>query len=345
MRVNKKILAELHGVYAVSSMRIGGRVYLLAASQEHGKCLLFSPPDWESSVVWDTPGGCVSLAPVPGREAFLAVQGFFPVFRSEQAGIVYVEPHHNLGEPWHVTPVLDLPFVHRLEILCCESALFLVAASLCTSKASRDDWSKPGNVYVGSIPESTDGRWCLSPTMGGINKNHGMNLAYFDDKHPTVLVSGTQGLFALRCGESPGTTREPTRYINSEISEVFAYDIDEDGALELATIEPFHGDRLLIYKHLGGRWQPIFETRVEFGHVVWMGRILDEPVILVGNRGGSKELVMLKPTNGNLAEIERHPLDSGIGPTQITVVPGRGSDLILSANCASSEVAVYSITA
>ncbi len=55
MKVNKKVLAKLESVYAVSSIELDGKVYFLAATEGHGACLLFTPPDWEMSHVWDGP--------------------------------------------------------------------------------------------------------------------------------------------------------------------------------------------------------------------------------------------------------------------------------------------------
>ena len=90
MKVKKNILADLDGVYVVNSIVLDGRLHFLAATEKKGKCLLFHPDKWEASVLWDAPGGCMSVVAVPGRQkTIMAIQGFFPIFQSEGAGIVY----------------------------------------------------------------------------------------------------------------------------------------------------------------------------------------------------------------------------------------------------------------
>jgi hypothetical protein len=90
MRISKRVLARLDKVYAVAAVPAGGQIHLTAATEARGECLLFSPPDWRASVVWEDPGGTMSIAAVPGSDAaFLAVQErFFP--DAERAGIVCV---------------------------------------------------------------------------------------------------------------------------------------------------------------------------------------------------------------------------------------------------------------
>ena len=344
MNVEKQVLAKLDKVYVVSLMQINGRGHFLAATEEYGKCLIFSPPHWEVSVVWNDPGGCMSLIPVPGRKkAFVGIQEFFPIFQCEHAGIVYAEAGEVITEPWQVTRVVDLPFVHRIEIVPVGSTPFLVAGSLCGGKTFQDDWSQPGTVYAGPIPESPSDKWSLEPILKGISKNHGMHVAIMDNK-TVVMVSGKEGLFMLEVPEKPGLQWQYKRLLEHEVSDIYSYDIDGDGIPEIVTIEPFHGHRLAIYKCMFKHWQPVFETSMDFGHVVWAGEILGQPVILGGCREGSKELFLLRPKTRDLRAMSREILDSDVGPTQIAVVHKRDSDLILSANHESNEVVLYELT-
>lgn len=343
MNVKKQILAKLDKVYAVNSIQINARTHFLAASEGRGKCLIFSPPHWEASVVWDNPGGCMSLIPVPGREkTFVAIQEFLPIFQSEHAGIVYVEDK-LAAKPWFVTRVIDLPFVHRIEIVHIDSDPFLVAASLCSGKDFRDDWSHPGTVYAGVIPKNPFDKWSLEPIFKDISKNHGIHVTTINKK-PVVMVSGKEGLFVLQVPEKPGSRWQYKRLLKHEISDIYSYDIDGDDMLEIMTIEPFHGNRLVIYKYTSQGCQPVFETSMDFGHVVWAGKLLGKTVVLGGCRGGSKELFLLHPKTSDLRTMSREIIDSNIGPTQIAVVHEQNRDLIVSANHGSDEVVLYELT-
>jgi hypothetical protein len=338
MNVNKRVIAKLDMVYAVSSIHIHGERYLLAATESKGKCLLFSPPDWTPSTVWDGPGGTMSLVPLPhGDGEFLAIQEFFPIFQSEHAGIVYAEPRVG-GVPWTVRRVADLPFVHRIEAVDVGHGVYLIAASLCGGKAAVDDWSKPGTVYAAAIPGDRSERWTLEPILTGIGKNHGMHVTELQGRR-VVLIAGQQGLFAIRLPAKEGDKFHSERLLDHEVSDVVAFDLDGDGQKELVTIEPFHGDRLCIYKNTPTGWRPGLAHRIAFGHALWAGTLRNRPAIVFGNRGGKKELAILNPSTGGCRVI-----DDGVGPAQVTVVHEPARDLILSANHGVGEVVLYEIT-
>lgn len=344
VNIRKRVLSKLDRVYAVVSMEINGRTHFLAASEGHGQCLMFSPPNWETSVIWDGPGGCMSLVPIPGRQkALVAIQEFFPVFQSEHAGIVYAEVAKDITKPWKVSRILNLPFVHRIQVVKCNSTSYLVASSICGGKAFRDDWSRPGAVYAGRIPQDPSTMWFLKPILENISKNHGMHQTIIDGK-PVVMISGKEGLFLLETPQKPHLPWGCQQLLTHEISDMYAYDLDDDEKPEIVTIEPFHGDRLIIYKHLSNKWLPVFETAVNFGHVVWAGEILGRPGVLGGSRGGSQELFLLYPKTRELTSMDRIVLDSNVETMQIAVIHRRNHDLILSANQALNEVALYELT-
>lgn len=343
MNITKRKLAQLEMVYSVCPVQIGGKTHFLAATESHGKCLLFSPPDWKTSVVWDGPGGSMQLVPFPGRErGFLAIQGFFPIFQSQHAAVVHAEAGNVLTKPWQVRRVLELPFVHRLGIVMVDSLPYIIAATLCGGKDFQDDWSKPGAVYAGVVPEDPSGKWSIQPVLQGVSKNHGMHVTNIDGR-AVILITGQEGVFSIYIPREPGEEWRHERLIDYEVSDIYTADIDGDGVLEIIDIEPFHGDRLVIYKRLSGSWKAVFEMSINFGHVVWAGNILGKPAILVGSRGGAKELSLLCPkTNGSFI-MEPQVLDEHVGPTQVAVVSKQDCDLILSANHNMGEVVLYEV--
>jgi len=343
MNIKKRTLAKLSKVYAVRTIQLNNQTHFLAASEDHDKCFLFSPPNWDASIVWNAPGGCMSLVPVPGREkSLVAIQEFFPIFQSENAGIVYAEVDETITQPWNVKRVLDLPFVHRIDIVQVGESPFLVAATLCGGKAFQDDWSKPGAVYAGPIPDDPSDKWTLQPILKGISKNHGMHITTLNKKK-IVMISGTEGLFMIQTPESSNSDLHYRKLLGYEVSDVYSYDLDDNGTPEIVTIEPFHGNNLLVYKYISEKWQPVFRTSINFGHVVWTGKILGKPAIIAGSRGGSKGLFLFHPKTPDLRDFSRQILDKDIGPTQITVVHKQDCDLILSANHGKGEVALYEL--
>lgn len=343
MNIEKKVLAELDGVYAVSQFEFNGKKSFLAATEKHGSCLLFSPPYWEASEVLSGPGGAMSLVGIPQeKDAFLAIQEFFPIFLSEDACIVRVNYDWSMKQ-WHVKRVLDLPFVHRIELVGMGQNRYIVASSLCKGKEYQEDWSQPGAVYVGSIPENIEDNWSLQPLIEGITKNHGMYTTVIDQEQ-VVFVSGQEGVFAIKPPNAVTKRWTYKRLIDHEVSDVYLSDLDNDGSNEIITIEAFHGNSLNIYKQFKERWECVYNTSINFGHAIWSGKILNESVIIIGNRGGAKELIMLFPTGGDIQNMRRLVIEEGVGATQVAVMNRPGKTLILSANHAKGEVALYTLT-
>ncbi len=283
----------------------------------------------------------MTLAGIPGRDnAFLGIQEFFPVFQSEGAGVVLSE---WVDGQWRTRRVFDLPFIHRFEVISVEGRNFVLAAALCENKAFRDDWSKPGALYVAEIPSDLSRQWPLKQIMTGITRNHGMCRSRLKGRD-VVLVTGAEGVFAVRVPERVQEGWVIDHLMPQEVSEAVAFDLDGDGNEEIVTIEPFHGDKLRVYKDTGSGYSQVYEHEIAFGHALWAGELLGKPAILVGNRGGGKDLACLRPGSADLSAFDNTEIDAGVGPTQFLVFDTPEGKCLLSANHGAGEVALYTFS-
>ena len=188
----------------------------------------------------------------------------------------------------------------------------------------------------------------MTPIFKGITKNHGLHITQMSGKR-VLLVGGSEGLFRFSVPSRPDGQWDKERLIDHEVSDIFVSDLDDDDRHEIVTIEPFHGDQLVIYKEIGKGWQPVARKQLNFGHVVWTGRIGGRSCIVAGSRGGMKNLELLYLQEPALlsegrAGLRTQLIDSGVGPTQVAVVHEKKRDLIFSANNAVGEVAMYELT-
>ncbi len=131
--------------------------------------------------------------------------------------------------------------------------------------------------------------------------------------------------------------------LDQEVSEVVVADLDGDGVDELVTIEPFHGNRLFVYRETAGSWTRIFEHLLQYGHGVCAGVVAGKKVLVVGNRSGNRDLEILVPSTGDSLTLNRHVVAEGVGAANVALLDYAGESWIIATNQADSEVAVYRI--
>lgn len=336
MIVEKRVLVDLPMVYAVARLSVNARPYYMAASeQENGKCYLVDCGTFEPFLAWDAPGGVMNLVPIEEKDgAFLAIERFYPVFRSEEAQIVKGRLRFENGElSCRKSKVCDLPFAHRIGLIGRPGSRSLVACTLCGGKAFQEDWSVPGGAYVGDAGRE------LRQVLGGLTKNHGLFVRNGTGRD-AVLFSAHEGVFALVKDGGAWTAK---KLLDEETSDLCLEDLDGDGEEELVAIQGFHGDVLSVYKRENGSFRRAAELPIAFGHVLWAGEICGRKGIVVGNRGGDKELAVYWTGADGKGGIrfEREVVDEGVGPAQISVRSGSGGTEILSANHGIGQLTLY----
>jgi hypothetical protein len=340
MRIEKRFLAEMNRCYAAASIQVDGATRLLLATEGEGPCLAWTGPDYQDShPVWDGPGGTMAMVPVPGTNGeFLAVQKFFRMFQWEEAKLVHVRPLAEGG--YQVSDLLRLPYIHRFDLLPAGGRLHFLGCTLATSKQAKDDWTDPGRVWVGEY--TGPGNLEVRELRAGFNQNHGYSRLDTPDG-PVGLVTCQQGAFRVAPPARPGADWTVDQFMDWPISDIAAVDLDGDGELEYATIEPFHGSRFRVWKRYAGRFELVYEHPEvsEFYHVVVATRLAGTPGFLGGCRRGRQQLFFLRAAATSPLRLAPVLIDEGVGPSNVAVVHERGRDIIVAANREKAEAAIY----
>ena len=328
--------------YAVGRFRPqGSEEKVIAASEGYGPMYAFGAPDWEPEELLSGPGGCMSVITGPGElGSLLAILRCFPGYNFHEAGVFEILPMPESGE-WRAEMLFPLPFAHRLTRVRRGGVEYVVVASLAERKESPEDWSLPGTVYALPVRAGRPDPDAAFPVLQGLHRNHGMLVASFGGEE-YLLISGTEGLKATPLSDSD-TEWKWESWLDHEVSEMELCDLDEDGALELVTIAPFHGHRLTVHRYLGGTWAPVAESPLSFGHGLWCGDVLGRPAIIVSNRRGSKDLELLRLETGPPPALERSVIDAGVGAANVEVLAEGKSVRLFTTNQESGEVAMYVI--
>lgn len=340
MTVIKSSIDKIERVYSTAT--VGSPPHaLLVASEGYGPCKLYAAPSFEPCVVDGNPGGTTDLCPHPRDDSiFFAVSGFVPVFDA-------AESHFNVvrrnGDGWLMTPIEKVPYLHRFDVLDRGGRLFLIGATLCESKKERDDWSSPGEVFVREIHADTFALGEPTSILGDQYVNHGFIRTVWDGRE-VYLISSRSGLWRLDIPRDPLGEWNAVQILDEPISDSAVCDIDGDGSDELAVISPFHGDTFRIMKPSGSSMEVVHSRSIEFGHVLWGGQINGIPSFILGYRKAEKALVLIRFVEGQFVETV---LDTGGGPSQVSVYQDPFSCSILAANRATGivdgEVALYTL--
>ena len=342
MQIQKTQLASLPWIYAVSAFLIGGQQFFLAASElegEGGSCLLIDPVSGRIETLWNAPGGVMSLVPVPEEEGtFLSIEEFYPVFKSERAAI-YKTSVHLTEKGWeiHKREICRLPFAHRITLLQEPDGSYLAAANRCRSKKFVEDWSDPGGIYIGAY---SGGTVTLEQILGGLSKNHGM-YTQTTPAGDVLWIGAHEGL--VRCWREDGQWK--TAFVlREEISDICIADIDGDGEDELAVIEGFHGDKASVLKWCGSQYEKLATLPLQFGHVVWAGRLLGQSFLITSSRAGEMELAAHRAVSGPEGLFfETTVLDQGTGATQIAVVEKENAAWVFAADHETGSADLYTL--
>lgn len=350
MKVTARTLTRLERGYSISLLPAarGQAPGFLAGSEGEDRLLLLDAPDFTPKVIARAPGGYISIAPLvcAGRRWVVAATMFKPGFNGAHAAI-RLFPLDGVECP-DSTLVAVLPYTHRVTMLTHQGRQFLLASTLCATKADKDDWTQPGGIHLAEVPVDPTRPWPMRQIVPGLNKNHGMDYAELGRKRrPGYLLSCMEGLFFMPLPDNPDGSWPVEKISGDENSDAFAFDWDNDGVPEVFGISPFHGHVLTMHKETAAGWQRhVIHEDLSFGHIVWAGRLLGGPALLAGSRRDRRELRLYRPTPIGGVDPNYAVIAEGIGPSQLSVVPldDRRALLYVAAH-GVDEVRIYELEA
>lgn len=347
MKINKKVISNLSKCYSIAPLTYEGTRHFLVASEKVDRCLLFDLDGNQEDTVWTEPGGVMSMVQVPGSNGqFLATHKFFSPNDSKEAKIVIVTPITKGN--WEVRTLVELPHVHRFDIIHRNGVNYLIACALKSGHEYQDDWSMPGKVYASVLPNdlstyNEDHQLELKVIKDNMLKNHGyyrVNDAGID----TSVISADCGVLQFIPPENAEEEWQIKVLLDTPSSDAVLVDLDGDGEKELAVLSPFHGDQISIYKHNNGKFEKIYDylKPAEFTHAIYGGMLCGKPALVIGHRKAEKNLLVFT-YNDVTKEYQSQILDEACGPANVYHFNMEDKDIIISTNREIDEVAMYTL--
>lgn len=343
MNITKKISIPMERCYSTNFIKIDNQLKVFFASEAiGGECIALDFPDLtDKENVWDNKGGTMSIVAIPQRKnEFLAIQNFFPGYNSKEAKVVWVTFKNGQYE---TKDFIYLPYLHRFDLIEAEGKLFFVGCTLCSSKVEREDWSDPGKIYVGELPDNYHQSMELHVIKDNLTKNHGF-LKKAQDHFETIYCSSMEGVFKITPPHDHQTW-SVKKIFDQETSEVEFCDLDNDGQDEMIAISPFHGDKLSIFKNVDGEYKKVWENemRLDFLHSLWAGEIQKQSKVIVGARKGAASLFMIAYNKKN-NQYETEMIEDGAGSANIAIYTKDEVNFLASANHTNNEAVIYVIS-
>lgn len=317
----------------VVDMNRDGRLDVIGLSGRGEELYWYENPGWERHVITGGMNRMISVAAedVDGDgipELALATH-FAQTDESSEGRVFHLHHQGDPREPWKVTEFDRLPTAHRLEFadLDGDGSKELVNAPL-TGPGARQPLFECETPLVFYRP----GEWkrqIIYEKLDGVV--HGLGTANWDESGRTAVLTASFGgvmLHRVTSGSAADGTLawkhdrlaagDPAERPKSGASEIRVGRLANGGRF-LATIEPWHGDKVVIYtpsKNSQGRQQwdrHVIDDSFQDGHAVELGDFdgdgTDE--VVAGLRGEAASTYVYVAEDAEGKQWKRQDLDAG----------------------------------
>lgn len=348
MKIRKKCIGYLNKCYSIAPLHYKNQDFFLVAAEKQDPCYLYDLDGNQIEKIWDGPGGVMSMVQIPRSNGeFLATFQFYSPNDSREAKIMRIIPDGN-GH-WNAQILVNLPFVHRFDILESGEDLYLLACTIKSKHEYKDDWRSPGKVYAARLPKDLSTFSASKPLeltilKDNMLKNHGYS-RFRENNQDTALISCEEGIFQF-CPPSPDNDHwKIIPLLGVPASDAILIDLKGNGAKELCVITPFHGDQVSIYSQNGNHYEKVYDypEPAEFSHAIYGCTLCKHPAFVFGYRKGKRNLIAItwdKVSN----TFQETLIDTGCGPANVYSYQKEQEDIIIAANREINEIAMYHIT-
>ena len=337
---------------AVADVDGDGRLDILALSSEQNIVEWYQNPSWRARSVTTTTVKNISLAPLfhPGYPAQgMALASGFYLDHSEKGGdIWWARPGASLDSEWSLALIGQIPGSHRLRWadLDGDGRLELVVVPIVGAGSRPPDYSVPGRMTCFEMPESLltghaqatgqqSRNWTPHLIDDSLTLAHGVLIMDWNrDGRDEILTASAQGvnLFESR-GNGADLTWKRTLLTPGDQSDRYhgASEIGVgkvNGRRFLATIEPWHGNKMVVYPQgkNGFSERLVVDSSFDNGHALVCADLdadgNDE--IVAGYRGPGTSLFIYHSTDSSGAAWERETLDTEMAASCVVIADVNG---------------------
>ena len=319
--VAHEIGTGLRGGYQVviADLNKDGKPDIIALASGIPELVWYENPGWQRHVIAAGQSQLINTAAYDidgdGIPELAVAQGFTTTTKTSK-GIISIFTHGaDVTQPWTEKEIDRVPTAHRLRWIDADGSgrKMLVMAPLIGMDSEAPDYKTPVSINFYRAPDWK--REVVTDTFIGLI--HGIEpMAWEGVKGQALMSAGFMGIYLHRFANGKWTPTELTKgdadpWPKSGTSDVA---LGKLGAQKIvATIEPWHGNQVVIYKVTGSTWsRQMIDDGITDGHAIVTldvdGDGRDE--VIVGQRGGARSL-MLYTASADGASWARRAVDEG----------------------------------
>ena len=318
--VAHELATGLRGGYqvVVADLNKDGKPDIIALASNIPELVWFENPSWTRHVLAAGQAQMINAAAYDidgdGIPELALAQGFTTTTKTS-TGILSILTHGaDPKEPWTSKEIDRVPTAHRLRWIDADGSgkKMLIMAPLIGMDSAAPDYKTPVSIYFYRAPDFK--RETVTDTFSGLI--HGIEpMAWEGVKGQALMSAGFMGIYLHRFANGKWTPAEMTKgdpgpWPKSGTSDIA---LGKLGAQKfIAAIEPWHGNKVVVYTPAGAGWQrkPIGE--ITDGHSIVTLDIDNDgrDEVIAGQRGGARSLMLYSASSDGASWSER-VLDQG----------------------------------
>lgn len=284
---------------------------------------------------------CIAATDIDGDgQLDFALGADWKPFNTKSGGTLqWLKRGKTLDEPWTLYPIAEEPTVHRIrfaDVLGLGKPQLLSVPLMGRDSTQENNWTdgQPLRVTAYKIPpDPTKDRWQEVVLDESLHVAHNFYpIPAADGKRSDVLVASYEGVHLLSLIDGKwtrqqlGAGNQANPKSNRGASEIKQGKL-KNGRKYLATIEPWHGNQVVVYTppdDAGKKWwdRHVIDEQLRWGHAVWCADLDgdgdEELIIGVRDNPNPKDpfqeqrgVRLYKAVDGKGAQWQRHILDNG----------------------------------
>jgi hypothetical protein len=277
--------ADFPGVYQVEIAEVNGDGKPDIIALGGGTCAWYENPTWAKRVITspDRTPGIISSAAADldgdGR-AEVAIAYEFEMNQPTLGKLGLAVPGANPEDPWSFRFIADVPSIHRLRWLAADDGLALVVAPIFGPSSMPPAFQEDDAVlrlFRGLSPAvDPAGNPATLVRRKVMHAVEALPAGTFPDRPAVVLTADNAGV-SLVAVKGPNEALAATELVSGEPGEAPKSGCSEirtgklaDGRLLLATVEPWHGDKVAVYLADGEAFGPrlVIDESLSDGHAL-----------------------------------------------------------------------------